>query len=134
MVRRGVKAMYDAGKIIPGLIIFGVLLTSPIWYSVASGQISYVPQPKIVTEAKQCVESKEYMRENHMHLLDQWRQMVVRDDEHIYVASDGRQYDISLTDTCLKCHPNKQEFCDQCHNYTGVKPNCWDCHNEPEGN
>ena len=22
-------------------------------------------------------------------------------------------------------------FCDKCHNYTGVKPYCWDCHVEP---
>lgn len=125
--------MYDAGKIIPGLIIFVILLTSPIWYSVASGRINFVPEPQIVTEEKQCVEPTLYMRENHMHLLDEWRQMVVREGERTYIASDGKEYEISLTDTCMKCHSNKKEFCDQCHDYAGVTPNCWDCHNAPEG-
>ena len=124
--------MYDAGKIILGLVIFVILLTSPIWYSAASGRISYVPEPKIVTEEKQCVEPAQYMRENHMHLLDEWRQTAVREGEHTYVASDGKEYEISLSDTCMKCHSNKEEFCDQCHDYTGVKPSCWDCHNAPE--
>jgi hypothetical protein len=125
--------MYDAGKIIPGLVIFGVLLTSPIWYSAATGKINYVPEPQVAPGESQCVESADYMRDNHMHLLDEWRQMVVRDGEHTYVASDGQEYDISLTDTCMKCHPNKAEFCDQCHDYAGVTPNCWECHVAPEG-
>ena len=125
--------MYDAGKIIPGLVIFLILLTSPIWYSTVSGSISYVPEPEIVTEENQCIEPVQYMRDNHMHLLDEWRQLVVREGKHIYVASDGREYEMRLTGTCMKCHSNKAEFCDQCHNYTGVKPNCWDCHNVPEG-
>ena len=124
--------MYNAGKIITGLVIFIILLTSPIWYSAASGRISYVPEPKIVTEEKQCVEPAQYMRENHMHLLDEWRQTAVREGEHTYVASDGKEYEISLSDTCMKCHSNKKEFCDQCHDYTGVQPSCWDCHNAPE--
>ena len=123
--------MYDAGKIIPGLVIFAVLLTSPIWYSAASGKINYVPEPQIVTQEKQCVEDTQWMRDNHMQLLIEWRQLVVRDDVHTYTATDGKQYDISLTGTCMSCHPNKKEFCDQCHEYAGVSPNCWDCHNAP---
>jgi hypothetical protein len=125
--------MYDASKVIPGLLIFGVLITSPVWYSALSGKIHYVPEPQIVTSNNQCIESKEYMRDNHMHLLDQWRQMKVRDGQTVYTASDGKTYDISLTGTCLKCHSNKEEFCDTCHQYAGVQPNCWDCHVVPEG-
>ena len=29
-------------------------------------------------------------------------------------------------------HESKQDFCDSCHTYAGVSPNCWDCHNVPE--
>jgi hypothetical protein len=58
----------------------------------------------------------------------------VRDGIHTYVASDGTEYEISLTDTCLSCHSDKEEFCDTCHEYAGISPNCWDCHNVPEGN
>jgi hypothetical protein len=134
MIRKWrVKAMYDAGKIIPGLVIFGILLSFPIWYSVANGGTSHTPEPKIVTEEEQCVESAQYMRDNHMRMLDEWRKSVVREGNRDYTSSDGKEYEISLTATCMKCHPNKEEFCDRCHNYTGVKPGCWDCHNAPEG-
>ncbi|OGO01129.1 MAG: hypothetical protein A2Y59_02120 [Chloroflexi bacterium RBG_13_52_14] len=119
--------MYDAGKIIAGVIIFLILVTFPIWYIAATGQASYVPQLQTPTGGNECIESTEYMIDNHMILLDEWRTMVVREGTDTYIASDGKGYDISLTGTCLSCH-NKAEFCDQCHNYGGVSPNCWSCH------
>lgn len=125
--------MYDADKIITGLVIFLCLITFPIWYAMTSGKAAEVPEPKIVTEEKQCIEPTEWMRENHMELLNDWRETVVREGTRTYVASDGREYNISLTDTCLDCHPNKVEFCDECHNYVGVKPYCWECHVVPDG-
>lgn len=124
--------MYDKGKILGGLVIFLILITSPIWYNAVSGKASYVPQPIIVTKEKQCVESTEYMNNTHMTLLQDWRETVVRTGARTYVASDGKKYNMSLTNTCLNCHPNKAEFCDQCHNYTGIKPYCWDCHVIPQ--
>jgi hypothetical protein len=126
--------MYDTGKIIPGLVVFGVLLTTPIWYSMATGGINQAPELQLPASENQCIESTQWMRDNHMHLLIDWRQMVVRDGIRTYVASDGKEYEISLTGTCLDCHSDKTEFCDQCHNYAGVTPNCWECHEVPEGN
>ena len=41
-------------------------------------------------------------------------------------------YDISLAGTCMKCHSNKAEFCDRCHDYAGVSPDCWSCHVAPQ--
>ena len=125
--------MYDANKIIPGIIIFFGLMTLPIWYSVAGGNADYVPEPEIVTEEKQCVEPAEYMRESHVDLLYEWRESAVREGNRTYMTSDGRNYEISLTGTCMSCHSNKDRFCDQCHFYAGVKPGCWNCHNPPEG-
>jgi len=126
--------MYDAGKIIPGLIIFLCLITFPGWYSLVKGEGIYVVEPEIVTEGEQCVESAEYMRANHMYLLiDDWRETVVREGIRTYVSSDGKEYNMSLTETCMDCHSNRAEFCDKCHDYVGGKPNCWDCHNEPGG-
>ena len=125
--------MYNADKIIPGLIVFFCLISFPIWYSMASGKAAYIPEPEIVTEEKQCIEATQYMRDKHMDLLNDWRESVVREGTMTYVASDGKEYNMSLTGTCMDCHPNKAEFCDECHNYLGVKPNCWDCHNLPEG-
>nr|MBN2276397.1 sulfate reduction electron transfer complex DsrMKJOP subunit DsrJ [candidate division Zixibacteria bacterium] len=125
--------MYDAGKIIVGLIIFLVLITSPVWYNMASGKSEVVPQPKIITAEKECVMGTEYMREKHMDLLNEWRDKAVREGERIHAAPNGRKFNMSLTGTCLNCHSNKTEFCDACHNYSAVgQPYCWDCHNIPE--
>ena len=125
--------MYDASKVIPGLIIFFGLITLPILFTAASGKIAYTPELQIVTEEEQCVESVEYMRANHMDLLVEWRETVVREGIRTWVASDGKEYNMSLTGTCLDCHSNKEYFCDQCHNYAGIQPSCWNCHVVPEG-
>jgi len=125
--------MHDGGKIIAGLIIFLVLVTFPIWYTMAGGNPDYRPDPKVMTDEKNCVESTEYMKAWHMDLLNEWRDIVVRDGERIHISSDGRKYEMSLTNTCLKCHSDKKAFCDQCHDYVGVSPYCWDCHIETEG-
>ena len=124
--------MYDSGKVIAGIIIFLLLITSPVWYNVVSGKAAYTPKLEIITKEKQCVEPKQYMRAKHMELMDDWRLSVVRDANRTYIASDGRNYDMSLTRTCLDCHSNKAEFCDRCHSYAGVAPKCWNCHVIPK--
>jgi len=124
--------MYDGNKIIPGLIVFLAILSFPIVYNVATGETSTGPTLTVGTNETQCVEPVDYMRSSHMTLLDQWRTSVVRDGVRTYVATDGKTYDMSLTNTCLKCHADKAQFCDQCHNYAQVSPNCFDCHQIPE--
>ncbi len=81
---------------------------------------------------KQCVESKEYMREHHVDVLMRWRDARVREGKLKYSASDGREYVMSLTTTCIGCHSNKADFCDRCHDYVPVRPRCWECHTFPE--
>ncbi len=124
--------MYDSGKIITGLIIFLGLITFPSWYNLVQGKASIAPELKIVTKEKKCIEATPYMRTNHMELITLWRDSVVRDGNRIYVNSDGKKYIMSLQNTCMKCHSNKSEFCDRCHNYSAVTPNCWNCHIAPE--
>jgi len=124
--------MYDAGKVIIGLIVFLVLITFPIWYNVASGKATYVPELAPAAKGTACVADTEYMRANHMDLLNQWRDDVVRNGIRVYTAPDGQKYNKSLTLTCLDCHNNKTEFCDKCHLYMAVDPYCWDCHVIPE--
>jgi len=124
--------MYDAGKIVTGLIIFVLLITFPVWYNELTGKASAVPEPKIVTKEKRCVEPTPYMKEAHMQLLNRWRNNVVREDKRIYESTDGKTYSMSLTNTCMDCHSNKAKFCDQCHNYVGVTPVCWNCHVIPK--
>ena len=125
--------MYDSGKIITGLVIFVALVTFPIWYTAASGKGGYKPEPKLPLGEKECIESKEYMKSQHMNLLDEWRHSVVRDGDRVYVSEKtGASHPMSMTLSCLKCHDDKEKFCDQCHNYVGVSPYCWDCHVEPK--
>ena len=127
--------LYDRGKIIAGIVILVIVVTFPFWYG--KGKAVSPPQLDLDTPAigqladKRCVEDTAFMRANHMKLLATWRDDVVRDGKRFYRATDGRVFEMGLTGSCLKCHSNKDRFCDRCHDYAGVKPNCWNCHIVP---
>jgi hypothetical protein len=121
--------MYDSGKIIPGLIIFVLFITFPIWYN--HGDAGAAPKPELPTTAKKCVKSLAEMRANHMKLLNEWRDEVIRTGDREFFEIEGKQYQKSLQNTCMKCHANKKKFCDTCHTYASVSPYCWDCHLAP---
>ena len=125
--------MSDKGRIIVGLLIFIVVVTAPIWYDLASGVDREPPEIVLPAGETQCVADAAYMRTEHMQLLMDWREEVVRQDDREFVTADGRHFEKSLTGTCLGCHDNKAEFCDRCHDYLSVKPYCWDCHVVPKG-
>jgi len=124
--------MRDRGLIIGGLALFLVLLTFPVWYNLAAGTTSKAPELTRPVDEKNCVAPVAYMRTSHMDLLVTWRDQVVRQHTRSVTAFDGKVYAMSLTQTCLKCHTNKAEFCDRCHTYAGVVPVCWDCHIDPK--
>jgi len=121
--------MHDTGKVLVGLGVFAVLVTAPVWYGLGPGRgKGQPPELEKPTTAKQCVEPTVFMRAQHMELLDEWRDTVVRDANRVYVASDGKHHTISLTGTCLGCHEDPEKFCIRCHTYAGVEVFCWDCH------
>lgn len=128
--------MYNSGKIIAGLVVFLAFFTFPFYYNL--GKANARPELKLSTPViqqlaeKKCVESRDFMRAEHMQLLNDWRDSVVRDGNRIYVNAEGKKFTISLQNTCLDCHSNKKEFCDRCHNYMAVKPYCFSCHIEPK--
>ena len=130
--------MYNGGKILIDLIIFVGLVTFPFLYGGVKATAK--PDPKIDTpeilkmaeKERKCVESKAFMKKEHMQLLNDWRDWVVRDGNTIYTNAEGKTFTMSLQNTCMKCHSNKSKFCDECHNYTAVKPYCWDCHIAPK--
>ncbi|MFP4167619.1 MAG: sulfate reduction electron transfer complex DsrMKJOP subunit DsrJ [Desulfonatronovibrionaceae bacterium] len=124
--------MYDGGKIIVGLAVFVVLFTFPFWFNIGSAAYEE-PELQEAKEGKECVLPTQEMRAEHMQLLDDWRDDVVREEDHYYHSSDGKVYWKSLTMTCMKCHTDKEKFCDKCHNSVDVSPYCWDCHVIPEG-
>ena len=75
--------MYNSGKILIGIIVFLILFTSPIWYDLVFGNPTIKPNLVLPTgeDQKECVMSAEYMRDNHMELLDVWRDDVVRNGQ-----------------------------------------------------
>jgi hypothetical protein len=125
------KKMYDKGTVGTGLVIFLVLITFPFWYNLGKA----APAPKLeltkeAKEAKTCVRPTSYIKVEHMQLLDVWRDTVVRDGKRIYVNEEGKHFNMSLSNTCMECHYNKDKFCDACHTYASADPYCWDCHIE----
>lgn len=120
------------GKIVLFIAVFCVLLGVPV----AVNALGHGDAPELSLDTpeinaladKQCVESVEYMRSSHMQMLNEWRDDVLRRGDTQYVASSGQVFEKSLDDTCLRCHSNKEEFCDTCHAYENVDPYCWDCH------
>ena len=124
----------DTGRNILGLVVFLALISFPIWYTASQGQSGERPELVYPEGETQCVESAAYMKSWHMDLLNEWRDTVVREGERTYVSDLGHcDFDMSLQNTCMKCHLNKDTFCDRCHNYVGVEPKCWECHVEPGG-
>jgi len=121
--------MYDSGKIIPGLIIFVLFITIPIWYN--RGGASTAPKIELPKDAKTCVLPAAEIRAEHMKLLNVWRDEVLRDGKRAAITIEGKQYPKSLMLTCMKCHTSKKQFCDKCHTYASVEPYCWDCHLAP---
>ena len=77
-----------AVKYSSGLLVFVAFAAFPFYYNI--GKVNAKPEPKVDTPAiqewekqngkKECVESKEFMRTEHMQLLNNWRDSVVRDD------------------------------------------------------
>jgi hypothetical protein len=127
------KKIYDKGLVIVGLCIFVIVITFPFWFNL--GNAAPAPELKISEKAKaakECVVPKEEMKYEHMQILNEWRDTVVRDAKRIYVSSSGKEFNMSLTNTCLDCHAEKAEFCDKCHNYASVSPYCWECHIDPK--
>lgn len=134
------RKIYSLKAVAVGLAIFLVVFGAPLLLNM--GKVHPVPQPSLDTPAiqklaekeRQCVEPTEWMRANHMQLLWDWREQVVRTGERYYTTSQGKKVLASLSNNCMECHSNKSQFCDQCHNYVAVAPNCWGCHLPKEQN
>ena len=99
---------------------------------VLAGESGRVPVPVLpAADATACVEPVEIMRKEHMHMLLHQRDRTVheayRDKRHSLVG-------------CIKCHVQRDaagqtipvnapgQFCAECHAYTGVSMDCFECH------
>lgn len=95
----------------------------------AGAEGSRVPAPKYtVDKSTTCVAPPDVMRRTHMKMLEHRRDRTVH--------QGVRGGDEALT-RCLECHANKttgaaigapDAFCQSCHQYVGVRLDCFDCH------
>jgi hypothetical protein len=103
-----------------------LLILFPLGYSVVSFVFARsVPDAPFIERAdaeyESCVREVTYMRYHHWELLKEIREAVVR---------DGVRGDISLN-SCRGCHPNRERFCNQCHQAVNLEPDCFGCHYYP---
>lgn len=120
--------MYNAKAVIIGMVIFVAIFSSPFWMGWI-GQNYTKTGVTLPTSEKSCIEDTEFMRAQHMRLLDEWRDQALREENRVYVSAlNGKKWVISLQNTCLKCHTNYTEFCEKCHVANSVYPYCWTCH------
>jgi hypothetical protein len=115
-----------------------VLTTAALAWAGADAQpkASGAPTPVIqkTVKGEQCVEDTDYMRRNHMVMLDQHRDKAV---------IDGIRTKKHSLKECINCHASektgsvataKEDFCISCHSYASVKIDCFDCHStKPQG-
>jgi len=78
-----------------------------------------------------CVEPLDVMRRNHMDFLNHERDLTVRG------GIRGRKHSLA---GCIACHAQRDghgdfiridapgQFCHACHEFTGVKMDCFECH------
>ena len=120
--------MYNAKAVIIGIVIFVAVFSSPFWTSWI-GQDYTKTGVVLPAGEKECIEDTEFMRAQHMRLLDEWRDQTLREENRVYESAlNGKKWVISLQNTCLKCHSNYAEFCEKCHVANSVYPYCWTCH------
>ena len=106
-----------------------VLLALLAWLGLAP---VYAAAPKPVLEkalkGEQCVEPTDYMRRNHMEVLD------VHRDKTVHQGIRTKKHSLK---ECINCHASpktgsvtaaKDNFCVSCHSYASVKIDCFECH------
>lgn len=93
---------------------------------------SDVPQPDIPKgQGEQCVADTDFMRRNHMTLLQHQR------DETMHKGIRSKEHSLK---ECVACHAvagpdampvtvaSEKHFCRSCHDYAAVKIDCFQCH------
>lgn len=123
-----------------GLIALGVAVLAVAALAWAGSESkpreSGLPKPVIqeAIKGEQCVEDTDYMRRNHMVLLE---------EEGDRVKIDGIRGGKHSLKGCIDCHASptsgsvakfETDFCISCHTFTAVEVNCFQCHaTKPEG-
>ena len=122
--------MRDRPVILGGLALLLLLLTAPFWRGALAhmgGALPAIPRAK----GAHCVRPAAWMRRHHMELLMRVRYEAVH--EGIRNSEEGLP-------GCIGCHVSKladgkypspgsgKFFCNACHEYVGVRIDCFSCH------
>ncbi|MDR2240467.1 MAG: hypothetical protein LBE33_08495 [Zoogloeaceae bacterium] len=111
-------------------VLCGLIAVTTTAHATQSGR---TPLPEIaIAQPGQCVEPKEVMRREHMTLLRHQRDRTLRE------GIRTKKYSLN---ECIACHASRETgsvigaggFCQGCHDYAAVKPDCWDCHQPKPG-
>lgn len=116
----------------PPLIALLFVATAILLAMVSASVFAGAPRPDIPKgKGDQCVEDTEFMRKNHMEILLHQR------DETMHRGIRTKKHALK---ECIECHAvydsnkqavshlNPKHFCVQCHEYTSVSIDCFDCH------
>ena len=121
-------------KRVPGQIRISMLLAAACVFAAAAVADPMWRQngnSKAAREGGQCVRPTDWMRRNHMDLIQH--------DRDVTVHQGVRTVDGSLSE-CISCHVNRDDtgspvpvngpdqFCAGCHEYTGTTLDCFSCH------
>ncbi|MEA3277939.1 MAG: sulfur reduction protein DsrJ [Pseudomonadota bacterium] len=119
------KAVVRGSLISIGLV--GALLASIVQ---AAGDSYVVPGSK-AAQLENCVEPTDFMRRNHMEVIQHQR------DETVHNGIRSTQHSLA---GCIECHVSYEaestpvpvdsegQFCETCHNFAAVGVNCFGCH------
>lgn len=114
------------------LALVAVVLFGAIPALAGDGPFPTIPKGK----GEKCVEDTQFMRRNHMELLKHQR------DETMHQGIRTTKYSLR---ECISCHETRaadgkpvtvkseKHFCNACHTYAAVSPDCFSCHASTPG-
>lgn len=112
------------------VIILLPIAFSVVWAVASPGDEGAQPFLVMPEREEACIEDTAYMRFQHMDLLLDLRDEVVREGSHMQVVVDGQVRQVTL-DGCWDCHTDRTQFCNRCHDSVNLNLNCFKCHHDP---
>jgi len=112
-------------------VLMAALTLEPVVSQAQEATGSFLPVVPKATGGESCVREPEFMRKNHISLLQHKRDLTVYDGD--------RTEDLSLKG-CIACHAvsgtdgtpvtvaDPNHFCRACHDYAAVSVDCFQCH------
>jgi hypothetical protein len=126
-----VVIVYNRGYLVLFIILLLAFATTPMWTGATGIGFVNIREELEKPEGDNCIESKDYMEAHHMELLNEFRSMAIREGIRIYKSEAyGGYFNASIYE-CFECHSYK-EFCEKCHEFSGVHVYCLTCHAKPE--